>query len=198
MDRTAPVDHPIHDLLARRWSPRAFADRGVEPDALRRLFEAARWAPSAFNEQPWRFLVARREQPEAFEALASCLVEGNQAWARRAPVLAITLAARRFARNDRENPHAWHDVGLAVAQLTVQATALGLAVHQMAGIVPERVVEVGAVPDGFEPVTGLAIGYPGDPETLPGKFRAAETAPRVRRPQNETVFGIRFGSQPGW
>ena len=198
MDRIAHADHPIHELLSRRWSPRAFADRGVEPETLRRLFEAARWAPSAFNEQPWRFLVARREEPEAFEALASCLVEGNQVWARQAPALAITLAMRRFARNGRENPHAWHDVGLAVAQLTVQATALGLAVHQMAGIVPERVREAGALPDGCEPVTGLAIGYPGAPESLPEKLRAAETAPRERRPQRETVFGVRFGSPPSW
>src|SRR3954469_8155055 len=113
--KDARPDHPIHELLAKRWSPSAFADRPVPEDDLRSLFEAARWAPSSYNEQPWSYIVATKADPEAFSRVLSCLVEGNQAWAAAAPVLALGCTSLRFARNDKPNDAAVHDLGLASA-----------------------------------------------------------------------------------
>lgn len=193
MEKPAETRYPIHELLRRRWSPRSFAARRVEPEVLRSLLEAARWAASSFNEQPWAFLVATQDDPAEFERLLGCLVPGNQAWARQAPVLLLTVARLRFARNDKANRHAFHDVGLAVANLTVEATARGLVVHQMAGIEPEKVRAVYALPEGTEAVTGVALGYAGEPDSLPEKLRAAELAPRTRRPLEEFVFTGSWG-----
>src|ERR1700722_9116174 len=131
MEKPAETKYPIHDLLAHRWSPRAFADRAIEPGALGSLLEAARWAPSCFNEQPWVFLVATKEAPEEFEKMLGCLVEFNQSWVKAAQVLMISVARLHFARNNKPNRHAFHDVGLAAENLVIQATAMGLAVHQM-------------------------------------------------------------------
>ncbi len=177
MTKTAANDYPIHDLLKRRWSPRAFADRPVEPDKLHSLLEAARWAPSSFNEQPWAFVVATRDRPEDFDRVLGCLIEFNQGWAKAAPVLMLTFARLAFDRNGQPNRHAFHDVGLAMANLTVQATAEGLAVHQMAGIVPEKARAAFAVPEGWEPVAAAAVGYFGDPAALPEELRR-ENSPR--------------------
>ncbi len=193
-DKTAEAAHPIHELIARRWSPRAFADKPVEPDKLRQLFEAARWAASSFNEQPWRFFLARREEPERFERALSCLVAGNQAWARHAPVLILTAVRTRFTRNDRANRVALHDLGLAMGNFSLQATALGLVLHQMAGVELERVREVYAVPEPFEPQTAVAVGYPTDDVSrLPEELREAELKPRTRMELGEFVFGGAFG-----
>lgn len=194
MEKPADTQHPIHDLLARRWSPRAFADRPVAPDSLKSLWEAARWAPSSANQQPWSFLVATKDDPREFDRMLECLVEGNQVWAKQAPVLMISVAARLDRDND-PNAHAWHDVGQAVADLSVQATALGLFVHQMAGILPDKIREHYQIPDTHEPVTGIALGYPGTPEQLPDKLRQRETAPRTRKPIDEFVFGGRWGQK---
>src|SRR5436305_3403821 len=174
----ARPDHPIHELLARRWSPYAFADRPVPEDDLRALFEAARWAASSYNEQPWSYLVATKASPAEFERLLSCLVEGNQAWARAAPVLALGCTSLSFSRNGKPNAAAVHDLGLASASLTLEATARGLFVHQMIGILPDQARELYRIPDGFQPLTGLAIGYPGDLGTLPEMYRERDLAPR--------------------
>lgn len=186
-------DHPVHALVTARFSPYAWADRSVEEADLAALFEAARWAASSYNEQPWRFIVARREAPEAHARLLSTLVEGNQVWARSAPVLAIGLISTRFARNDKPNKAAHHDLGLAAGNLSFEATARGLAVHQMIGIEPDRVREVYAVPDEIEPLTALAIGYAGEPETLEEGLRERDLTARTRRPLNDFVFEERFG-----
>lgn len=196
MDKPAPVQYPIHDLLARRWSPRAFSDRPVPPDLLRSLWEAARWAPSSANTQPWSFLVATRDDPLEFGRLLECLTEGNQVWAKHAPVLMISVAAR-FDRHNDPNPHAWHDVGQAVALLSVQATALGLVVHQMAGILPDRIRQVYEIPESHDPVTAIAVGYPGPPELLPDHLRERELAPRARKPIADFVFASRWGQVSG-
>ena len=192
MDKPAETQHPIHDLLARRWSPRAFSDRPVAPDVLRRFWEAARWAPSSANLQPWSIIVATRDDAQEFDGMLGCLVDGNQIWARQAPVLMITVAAK-LDRDGDVNAHAWHDVGQAVAGLSVQATALGLFVHQMAGILPDRIRERYQIPDSHEPVTGIALGYPGAPDQLPEKLRQRELAPRTRKPIDEFVFSNRWG-----
>lgn len=193
MIKDAQTDFPIHELIARRWSPYAFSDRPVEPAALRSLFEAARWAPSSYNEQPWRFIVAIRENAAEFERLLSCLVEGNQAWAAHAPVLALGLAHRQLAKSGAVNRAHVHDLGQAVATLAFEATSRRLYVHQMVGILPERAREIYRVPEDVEVVTGMAIGYLADPSMLDERLRTRDTSPRARRPLAETVFSGEYG-----
>jgi len=190
----APTDHPIHELLAARWSPYAFADRPVAKADLLSLFEAARWAPSSYNEQPWSYLVATREEPAAFGQIISCLVEGKQAWAKAVPVLAVGCTSLKFALNGQPNAAALHDLGLASASLVLEATARGLAVHQMIGIVPDRVRAVYKVPEGVQPLTGIAIGYVGDPKNSPESVRARDAARRLRKPLAKFVFGGQWGT----
>lgn len=193
MSMQAPADVSIHPLLAARWSPYAFADRPVAAQDLRALFEAVRWAPSSYNAQPWHYLLATREQPEEFGRLLTCLVEQNQAWAKFAPVLALGISRLHFSHNDKPNRAALHDLGLASAQLLVEATARGLAVHQMIGILPEKARELYQVPEGFEILTGLAIGYLGDPKQLPEAMQERDSARRPRKPVREFLFSGRWG-----
>jgi len=193
MEKSAETQYPIHDLLRRRWSPRAFSDRRVDPAIMRSLLEAARWAPSSYNEQPWSFIVATKDDPVEFGRLLSCLVEGNIQWAQHAPVLMVSVARLSFEDDGKPNRHAFHDVGLAVANLIVQATALGLVVHQMAGIFPDKIREPYGIPEGYEAVAGIALGYPGDPQSLPEGLRKRELAPRERKHLTEFVFTGRWG-----
>jgi nitroreductase len=134
ISKRAITDHPVHELISQRWSPYGFDSRPVPESVLRSLFEAARWAASSFNEQPWSYIVALREQEEEFARMLSCLTEKNQEWARHAPVLGLSVASLKFARNGNPNRHAFHDVGAATAHLVLEATARDLVVHQMAGI----------------------------------------------------------------
>ncbi len=193
MDKEAPTDSPIHELLRRRWSPRAFSDLLIEPERLRSVLEAARWAPSSFNDQPWAFLMATRDQPEQHARMLSVLVEGNQAWAQVAPVLLLSVARLNFDLNGRPNRHAMHDVGLATAHLLLQATALGLAGHAMAGFHVEKARELFGIPASWEPVAAIALGYPGDPASLSESNRKMELAPRTRKPLDQFVFTERWG-----
>ena len=188
MEKPAQTDHPIQEILKRRWSPRAFADRMVESEKLRSLFEAARWAPSSFNEQPWFFIVATKEKLEEHARMLSCLVEKNQQWARLAPVLMVSVAKLKFAKTGKPNRHAFHDVGLAMGNMLVEATALGLCVHQMAGFSPEKVREIYGVPEEFEPVAAIALGYAAEVDILPDTFREQELGPRTRKPIGSFVF----------
>ena len=192
MEKPADTRYPIHDLLRQRWSPRAFSDRPVEADKLRSLLEAARWAPSSNNAQPWHFLVATKEDQAAHGRLVGCLMEGNIPWAQRAPVLMVSVARLSFEDDGTPNRHAFHDVGQAVTNLTLQATALGLFVHQMAGFYPDKVRAFYGIPKEFEPVAAIALGYPGDPEGLSEKYRSREAAPRTRKPLTEFVFSERW------
>jgi nitroreductase len=192
--KQANPDHPIHELLVKRWSPYAFADRSVAVDDLRSLFEAARWAASSYNEQPWRYIVATRESPAELERLLSCLVEGNQPWAKRVPVLALGCAALNFAQNNQPNRVALHDLGLASANLSLEATARGLSVHQMAGILPDRARELYQIPIDVQPLTGLAIGYVGTPDALPESYGKRDLSQRQRKPVSEFVFAGQWGS----
>jgi nitroreductase len=188
------ADHPVHELITKRWSPYSFDNRSVTDEDLRSLFEAARWAPSSYNEQPWNYIVAKKENPEEFQRLLSCLVDGNQVWAKAAPVLALGIAKLRFARNDQPNRAAIHDLGLAAGNLVVEATARGLWVHQMIGILPDKAREIYAIPEGYEPLTGIAIGYAGDPKALPEGLRERDLARRPRKPLKEFVFGQTWGN----
>lgn len=188
MSQTGDFQYPIHNLHRQRWSPRAFSSRSVEGEKLLSLLEAARWAPSCFNEQPWRFLITTKEEPEVFEKFLGCLVEGNRIWAAGAPIMMLTVASLYFQKNGKPNRHAFHDVGLAMGNLISQATHLGLFVHQMAGFDVEKARQVFHIPEGYEPVAAVALGYLGDPQSLPQQLREKELAPRVRRPIQEFAF----------
>jgi nitroreductase len=181
-------DFIIHPLLSQRRSPRAFSSKMIEPKTLGRLLEAARWAPSSSNEQPWSFIVASKEKPEEFARMLGCLVEFNQSWAKEAPVLLLSVARLNSASSGKPNRHALHDVGQAIASLTVQAMAEGLFVHQMAGFDAEKARREFAIPEGYEPVAVAAIGYLGDANSLPEKLRERELAPRQRKPLKEFVY----------
>ncbi len=187
MEKPADVAHPIHALLQRRWSPRAFADRMVEPEQLQSLFEAARWAPSSNNEQPWHFIVGTKADLPAHERLVACLKEGNRKWAFRAPVLILSVARLNFEDEGTPNRHAWHDTGMAALSLCLQATALGLIAHQMAGFEIEKARTDLGLPAGHEPVAMIAIGYPGDAGELPEYLRERELKPRERKAVTEFV-----------
>ena len=194
--KLATPAHPVQDLITQRWSPYAFSDRPVSEDDLRSLFEAARWAASSYNEQPWRYIVATKAAPAEFERLLSCLVEGNQAWAKAAPVLALGCISLNFVLNCRPNSAAEHDLGLASATLTLEATARGLVVHQMIGILPEKARELLPRPGRFP-----AADRPGDrlrrePRHAPGESPPARSGARdpqaarrvrLRRPMGNAV-----------
>ena len=193
--RPAPVAAPIHDLLAARWSPRAFDERPVEPEVLRSVFEAARWAPSSFNEQPWRFLVATADEPAWLERLRGYLTPGN-AWALRAPVLVASAYRTTFARNDRPNRMAARDLGAAEQNLVLEAYDRGLVAHQMAGFDHRRLAEE-LLPEGFEPGSMTALGRPGSHDLLPDEKRR-DRSPRARRPAEAFVFGPSWGEAAGF
>ena len=159
MENLAALDHPVHSLIERRWSPYAFADKPVDPSDIASLLEAARWAPSSFNEQPWRFIIATRDKPEDFKRLLDCLAPANQEWAGKVPVLMLSVASLSFAKNGKPNRHALHDVGLASATLALQATDMGLAVHFMAGFDSDKARDTFAIPEEFEPVAAIAVGH---------------------------------------
>jgi nitroreductase len=194
MEKPAETTYSIEPLIARRWSPRAFDERPVEPEKLRSLFEAARWAPSSNNEQPWRFLTATKHTNRAdYDKLFSCLFEGNSKWVFRAPVLMLSVASLVFEDGGKPNRHGMHDTGMAVENLVLQATALGLQVHQMAGYDVEKARRECQIPSGFEPVAMIAVGYPGDPAVLPDYLRERELKPRERQPIEDFVFSATWG-----
>jgi len=198
MEKRAETDHPIHALLAARWSPVAFEPRPMPDESLASLLEAARWAPSCFNDQPWFFLVARRQDSEEFQRMLDCLVEGNRVWARNASVLMITATRNNFRRNDKPNRFAPHDLGLAVGGLLVQATEMGLAVHQMGGFVQSKARETYGIPEEFEPQTAIAVGYRDDSSTLSDDLRKREEQPRERVPLSAFVFSGSWDSPAGF
>ncbi|MEX2466053.1 MAG: nitroreductase family protein [Gemmatimonadota bacterium] len=189
--RPAPTAVEIRPLIAARWSPRAIADRRVEPEKLRAVFEAARWAPSSFNEQPWRFLVGTVDEPEWIERLRDYLTSGN-AWATRAPVLVASAFKTDFTQSGKPNRVALRDLGAAEENLFLQAYAEGLVMHQMAGFDNER-LQRELLPDGFVAGTMFAIGYAGDRGVLSEKQQESERQPRKRKDLSELVFGREWG-----
>jgi len=187
----ADADHEVLDLIRQRWSPRAFdATRPVSQSEIWRLFEAARWAPSSRNEQPWRFVVADRDRsPDAHKALFGALGSYNQAWASAAPVLILVAVQLTVEKTGERNRLAYYDAGQAVAFLTLQAQSQGLGIRQMEGFDHTIVRDACRIPEAFEPVVVMAVGYPGSPETLAiEKHRASEVTPRRRRPIADVVF----------
>jgi len=185
--KPAPADCPIPAEIRDRWSPLAFSGRPVEEEKIRAMFEAARWAPSSFNEQPWRFLYATKDDGNRRAALESLLAEGN-AWAKEAYILLVSFAKTAFARNGKENRHAFHDTGCANGYLLLSLAPLGLIGHSMAGFDWQGANAALGVPEGFVAVAMTVVGYPGDPAALTPELRVREEAPRERIPQSSFVF----------
>lgn len=184
---------PIHPLLADRWSSRAFSSEPVSRELLLSLFEAVRWAPSCFNEQEWRFIVATRDDPEAHARLNACYTTSNQRWSTSAWVLMIALAVETFEVDGSPNRMAQYDVGQAVQNLTVQASSHGLNVRQAAGIDVPKIRELYRIPDGVTVLCAVAIGYPGDPDTLVAPLPERERHPRTRKPLEDLFFSGEYG-----
>jgi nitroreductase len=195
MQKPATTNYPVHPLIRDRWSPVCFSSRPIDSEILGSLFEAARWAPSSFNDQPWSFCVATQDQPEEFAAMLACLAEANQAWARHAYLLLISVARLASSRTGRPNRHAFHDVGAATMNLILQATSHGLFCHPMAGFDVSKARAVLAVPETHEPLTAMAIGYPADDlSTFDAALRERDHSPRGRKPLSELVFTGSFGN----
>jgi nitroreductase len=186
--KQAPADERILPAILHRWSPRSFADRDVNPADLKTIFEAVRWAPSSYNEQPWRYFVGTRGS-ETYNKILQSLGEFNQAWARSAPVLTLNVARTTFSHNNTPNPVALYDLGASAATLCYEATSLGLFTHQMAGYDREVARKLFDVPDEYIFGAAMALGYQGEPSALPNEqMIAQETASRQRKPLSEFVL----------
>jgi nitroreductase len=184
----------IHELIKKRRSPVIFSDRTVEDEKLELIFEAARWAPSSNNQQPWRFIVTKKEDSKAFNRLFDCLSPSNQLWVKNVPVLALSIAETISGYNKKVNKYAFHDVGLAVGNLLLQATALGLYVHQMGGYDKDKARINLGIPDGYDPVAAIALGYIASSyEGFPEELVEKEKSPRKRRPLKESVYYGKWG-----
>ncbi|SRR6056297_3174636 len=193
MPETQPA-HPIEPLFQQRWSPYRFRPDPVADESLRRCLEAASWAASSYNEQPWSFLVARHDDRPAFQTMLSCLVEANQAWAEHAGVLMLTTIRTQFRGNGKPNRVALHDLGAAAAHLALQAAALGLQAHQMAGVNLSRIRQLYALPAGVEPQTAIALGYVDDrPPAGEDPLAERDQKTRTRKPLSEQVFAGKWG-----
>jgi nitroreductase len=182
-----PKETGVEELILERWSPRAFADKQVASGDLKKIFTAASWAASSYNEQPWRFLIGKKGDA-TYQKILGSLMELNQKWAKSAPILIAAFAKKTFSHNGSPNPVAAHDVGAASATMSLQAIALGIHTHGMAGYNRDTLRAAFSVPEDFEPTAVWAMGYFGDPETLPEGFYEAEVSPRTRKAVNEFVF----------
>lgn len=190
MEKPADTNHEVIDQIKKRWSPRSFQDKDVEPGKLAQVFEAARWAASSYNEQPWRYLVASKHRnQEAYKRIFATFNEFNQSWAKTAPVAGLSFVKNYFGDDQEEtNAVALHDVGAASAQLSLQAAELDLYVHQMAGIEHDVIADNFDIPEGFDPVAGFVIGYGGAPDQLGDELQERETSARERKDQEAFVW----------
>ena len=191
MEKPAKTAQPIAKLLTDRWSPRAFTpEREITNEELVSLAEAARWAPSCFGAQPWSFIFCpRHAQPESWEKALACLAEPNQAWAQNASLLIASVGQKNFPHNDKPNRHHLYDTGAAAMSLVLQAEQLGLRAHQMGGFNPEAVIKSFNVPQGWDPISMIAVGKQADADVLPeGQAREGEVAPRTRDELNTRFF----------
>ncbi len=192
MEKPAITTLDIHPVIKNRWSPRSFSDKAVSSEQLQRILEAARWAPSSFNEQPWRFIVGIKGD-ETYNKLYDSLVEFNQIWAGNAPVLVLAIGKKTSAKGE-ENSVYQYDVGQSMAYITLQAETEGLKSHQMGGFSKTKARNVFNIPEDFEPMVMSAIGYQDEPEKLKPNFASMEKQPRVRKALSELVFSERHGN----
>lgn len=181
--KSTEIEYSLLPELETRRSKRAFSDKPVAAEIIRSLFEAARWAPSSMNGQPWVYVYATKEQPELYSLILNALNDSNKIWAQHAPLLVASLARKNHISNGAVNGAARYDVGAANALLSVQATHAGLTVHQMGGYSKQVLTENLNIPDSLEPVVIVAIGYPGNPESLSENLKAREITPRERYTQ---------------
>ncbi|HWK54213.1 MAG TPA: nitroreductase family protein [Hyphomicrobiales bacterium] len=190
LKKSIDTSAPIHTLFSQRWSGICFdPDRPVPHELLVGVAEAARWAPSCFGDEPWRFLIcSRADNLAAWDKAWSCLTEGNQAWCRYAPVLIITCTNTVFKRNGKPNAYHAYDAGAAAVSLCLQAASLGIMTHQMGGFSADKASELFAIPEDFRPLAMMALGYQLPPERFPEEWRARETKPRQRQPLQERFF----------
>ncbi len=195
-EKAADTSIDLHDLIKSRWSPVGFdPDRAIAKNKLLRMLEAARWAASSYNLQPWRFIVARRDNSDEFQKMLSALQEGNAAWAQHAAVLMIAVI-KKHSRPDTLNRHASHDLGLAVSQMVLQALDDGIHAHQMAGFFPDKAREIYGIPDEYEPFTAIAFGYKMlDLSHLSQAHRQREQVPRQRQPLREMIYSGAWGQK---
>ena len=187
-------DHPVLPVITERWSPYAYEPRPVEREKLLSCLEAARWAPSSYNEQPWTFILAERTDQAEFARLLECLVEGNRVWAKNAGVLMLTIFSKLFVKNGKPNRAAEHDIGLAAGNLVLQATTLGLQGHQMIGVERDKARATYNIPDGHEALTAIALGYPAAvPPGTTDEVQKRDLARRLRKPLSEIVIRGSWG-----
>lgn len=195
MIKKASTEHPIHEVIENRWSPYKFLpDRLIPREDLLSLLEAARWAPSSYNEQPWRFIIAPKEEKKEFEKLLSCLVKANQDWAKNSSILMLGITHLTFDRNGKENKAAMHDLGAAVSHLSFEATIRGISVHQMIGIKPQKAKEMYAIPEEYEVLIAFALGYPDLNKVATDPLAIRDKTPRARKTISEIVFYKVWGS----
>jgi nitroreductase len=190
--KAASSKRPLLEAIRHRWSPRAFDSRPVEREKLLTILEAARWAASANNLQPWRFIIALRENEAEFQVMLSVLGENNQSWAKNAPVLLIAVV-NELRPDGNRNAHAEHDTGMAMAHIALQATDLGLYTHMIGGFSADKARETFSIPEGYRPITAMALGYYGDVKQLNENQQQREEAERQRKPLSELVFAGQFG-----
>lgn len=196
MHKPAITQTPIHEIIANRWSPRAYdANKHVSHDQIIALLEAARWAPSCFGDQPWRFIVWNKTQDAAaWQQAFDCIVPSNQTWVKDAPVLILVCADTLFGHNQTPNKWAQYDTGAAAVSLCLQATSMGLVTHQMGGFNSDKTREVFNIPAQYTPMAMLSVGYEGDANQLPEDLKARELAERKRKPLGELFFNETWGS----
>ncbi|MBN1118548.1 MAG: nitroreductase family protein [Bacteroidales bacterium] len=183
----------VENIIKKRRSIVCFDSKEVENEILRKLFEMAKWAPSAFNRQPWRFIVGKNNS-ETYHKIFSALEQGNQIWAKNAPVLFTTIAETINHQRNTSNRYAWHDSALAFANLTFMATSLGLYVHPMAGFSSQSLIDGFKIPSGFEPVTVAALGYKSDCSNVPESVAERDSKERTRKSLSEFVFSDNWNS----
>jgi nitroreductase len=196
MKKPASNEYPILETLRQRWSPRAFSEQPVEKEKLQRIFEAARWAPSSMNEQPWRFIVGHKGD-KSWQRIYETLVEWNQKWAGKAPVLIMNLGKTTFTYKGRPNATYHYDTGQAVSMMSTEAQNQGLYTHQMGGFSKEEAVRLLNIPEDFEPISVTALGYYGEADALPEDMYKSEVSPRKRNPIDSMVFSGSFGQVSG-
>lgn len=187
IETSTEFESPVLDVIKNRKSRRAYAAKAVETEKIKSLFEAAKWAPSSMNDQPWTYVYATKEQPELWNKIFEVLNDGNKVWAKDAPLLVVSLARKYFSSNGKPNGSASYDLGSANAFLTLQATELGLNIHQMGGFNHDLLISNLNIPDDFELGVIMAVGYLGDPNKLPDNLKQRELAPRSRRVQSVFV-----------
>jgi nitroreductase len=188
MEKYATTDLSLHPLIKKRWSPRAFSLQTIEKEKLERMIEAARWSPSCYNEQPWRFIIGIKGQNSIYDKIFSTLAEGNQSWAKRVPCLLLLLAKKTFTHNGKRNRWSEYDCGQAAAHLSIQAMEESIYVHQMAGFDKMKATQLFAIQDDFTPVVVIAAGYQGDVNELPEDLKKMELSPRKRLPVNDLIL----------